>query len=399
MASIYERIIAFNQGRLPDMVKHKYVAMAENSYRFYRGTCHLFYEDFSKSDNIPLSPTTWICGDLHLENYGSYKGDNRVAYFDMNDFDEALLAPCIWEVARMITSIFVAFENLEIAQAQAEKMAQLFLKTYAATLAKGKAISLDPRTANGIVCTFLISAEKRRIKDLLRKRTTEKKHKLSLALDYEKHFELEKALKKELARAVNDWIKTSNDSRNVFEVVDSVFRLAGTGSVGVSRYLFLLKSLNTKAKYLLLDMKQATKPSLKPYVVVKQPRWETEADRVIMVQQRMQNVLPALLGTIVFRNDSYVLQEMQPAEDTINFEVIKDRYGDVYQVIGDMAVLAASCQLRSSGRQGSAIADQLIAFGQNDHWHEAVLRYSKKYARQVKKDYQEYMVAYKAGKF
>ena len=143
-------------------------------------------------------------------------------------------------------------------------MAQLFLKTYAATLAKGKAISLDPRTANGIVCTFLESAEKRKTKDLLRKRTTEKKHKLSLSLDHEKHFELEKALKKELGHTINDWIKTSNDGPYNFEVVDSVFRLAGTGSVGVKRYLFLLKSLNTKGKYLLLDMKQATKSSLKP---------------------------------------------------------------------------------------------------------------------------------------
>ncbi len=381
------------------MVQHKYEAMAESVYRFYRGTCHLFYEDFCKADKIPESPITWICGDLHLENYGSYKGDNRVAYFDMNDFDESVLAPCIWEVARMLTSIFIAFENLEIEEEKAVKMAQLFLKTYAATLAKGKAISLDPRTANGIVCTFLESAEKRKTKDLLKKRTTEKKHKLSLSLDHEKHFELEKALKKELAHAINDWIKTSNDGPYNFEVVDSVFRLAGTGSVGVRRYLFLLKSLNTKGKYLLLDMKQATKSSLKPYVTIKQPVWDTEADRVIKVQQRMQNVLPALLGTIVFRKDSYVLQEMQPAEDTINFELIKDRYRDIYQVIDDMALLAASCQLRSTGRQGSAIADQMIAFGENDRWHESVLNYSKKYAGQVKADYKEYMVAYKAGKF
>ena len=42
---------------------------------------------------LPHSPVCWICGDLHIENFGSYKGDNRLVYFDLNDFDESILAP------------------------------------------------------------------------------------------------------------------------------------------------------------------------------------------------------------------------------------------------------------------------------------------------------------------
>jgi uncharacterized protein (DUF2252 family) len=59
MNSVYERILVFNKDRLPDMVELKYAGMAENVYRFYRGTCHLFYEDFCKADHIPESPLTW----------------------------------------------------------------------------------------------------------------------------------------------------------------------------------------------------------------------------------------------------------------------------------------------------------------------------------------------------
>jgi uncharacterized protein (DUF2252 family) len=399
MPSIYERIIAFNKDMLPDMVKLKYRGMAENIYRFYRGTCHLFYEDLCKTNTLPPSPTTWISGDLHLENFGSYKANNRLVYFDLNDFDEALLAPCIWELARMVTSIFIAFENLEIEEEKAEKMGLMFLKNYSASLARGKAISIDPRTAKGIVCTFLTNVDKRKQKELLKIRTTSKKHKLWLLHDHEKHFEIEKSLKRELANHINEWIKTSSDGPYNFKVVDCVFRLAGTGSVGVKRYLFLLKSLNTKNKYLLLDMKQAKSSSLLPYVPVKQPYWETDADRVIRIQQRMQNISAALLGTTQFKGDSFVLQEMQPTEDTINFELIKDRYHDIYQVIDDMALLTASSQLRSSGRQGSAIADDLIAYGQKNQWQEDVLNCSLKYARQVKKDYKQFMIAYNERKF
>ncbi|MGZ3928263.1 MAG: DUF2252 domain-containing protein [Mucilaginibacter sp.] len=396
MSDIYKRIINFNKGLLPDIVKLKYAAMAENIYRFYRGTCHLFYEDICKIRDLPPSPAAWICGDLHLENYGSYKGNNHLVYFDLNDFDEAILAPCTWEVSRMATSIFIAFENLEIEEEKAVKMVRLFLKCYGATLARGKAISIDPRTAQGIVCTFLNNSEKRKTKELLKKRTTDKRHKLFLSIDGEKHFELEKSLKKDLTHFINDWIKTSTHGVYDYKVIDSVFRVAGTGSVGVKRYLILLKSVNTKNRYLLIDMKQAKRSSLAPYVAEKQPQWETEGERVMQIQQRMQNICPALLSAVLFKDESFVLQEMQPAEDTISFELIKDRYRDIYQVINDMAVLSASSQVRSSGRQRSAIADKLIAFGENTEWQYVILNYSQQYAKQVKKDYRQYITAYSA---
>lgn len=396
MTDIFERIKLFNKDLLPDMVKLKYEAMSENIFRFYRGTCHLFYEDLARKNDLPPSPLTWVCGDLHLENFGSYKGDNRLVYFDLNDFDEGILAPSSWELTRLLTSIFIAFDNLAIEEVKALKMARVFLKSYSATLVKGKSISIDPRTAKGIVGDFLTAVAKRKEKDLLKKRTALKKNKLVLSVKNEKQFELAKPLRKELTQHIDNWIATSNDGPYNYKVINCMFRFAGTGSVGVKRYLFLLKSVNAKRKYLLLDMKQARPSSLHPYVNTRQPQWESEAERVICIQQRMQNTLPALLGTTIFRGDSYVLQQMQPTEDSINFELIKDQYRDIYQVIDDMAVLTASAQLRSGGRQGSAIADELIAYAQNEQWQEVVLQYSLNYARQVKKDYKKFLTAYKS---
>jgi uncharacterized protein (DUF2252 family) len=399
MSTLYDRITAFNKDLLPDMVQLKYQAMAENEYRFYRGTCHLFYEDLNAAAPLPPSPVTWISGDLHLENFGSYKADNRLVYFDLNDFDEGILAPASWELVRMITSIFIAFDNLEIEELKAVNMAQQFLRNYAATLVKGKAMGIDPRTAKGIVCAFLTAVEKRKQKDLLKKRTIAKKKKIALSLEHEKQFELDKQLRKELEQHINDWIETSSDGPYNYKVLDTIFRLAGTGSVGVKRYLFLLKSLNTKNKYLFLDMKEARASSLQHYVKVKQPAWASEAERVIDVQQRMQSVLPALQGVTIFNNEAYTLQEMQPTEDKINFELIKDAYRDIYQVIDDMAMLTASAQLRSGGRQGSAIIDELIIYGEDTQWHEAILKYAMQYAKQVKRDYKEYVKGYKKGKY
>ena len=171
MSERAEKIKAFNKGRFPDALKIKYAAMCENAFRFYRGTCHLFYERLSQIRSMPKSPIGWICGDLHLENFGSYKGNNKLVYFDLNDFDEAVKAPVLWEVVRLVTSILIAFQTLEIESDQAINMAVLFLKSYGSTLMSGKAADLDPRTAKGIVRTFLKRTEKRSYSDLLKKRT------------------------------------------------------------------------------------------------------------------------------------------------------------------------------------------------------------------------------------
>jgi uncharacterized protein (DUF2252 family) len=398
MNKLYERLTIFNEGLLIDMVGQKYEAMSENAFRFFRGTCHLFYEDLAAAQPLPLSPLAWICGDLHIENFGSYKGDNKLVYFDLNDFDEGLLAPASYEVVRMVTSVFIAFDNLGFGQAKAYKMAQLYMKNYSATLAKGKAISIDPRTAKGVVCDFLHSAAKTSYKKLLKKRTVSKKKSIMLSLEDERHFKLEKKLRGELRVHINEWIKTSSDGPYNYEVISAVFRLAGTGSVGVKRYLFLLKSTNTKNKYLLLDMKQARSSSVKPYIKIQQLQWENEASRVIGIQQRMQNVPAALLSTTVFRGESFIIQELQPVKDTIKFKLLQD-YRDMYQVIDDMAALTASAQLRSGGMQGSGTIDELMAFGQDQNWQEAVIGYAQHYAITVKNYYREFLHDYRTGKY
>jgi uncharacterized protein (DUF2252 family) len=396
-STIYDRLTAFNKNRLPDMLKLKYKAMSLNVFSFFRGTCHIFYEDLAAAKPLPSSPLAWICGDLHLENFGSFKGDNRQEYFDLNDFDEAILAPSAWETVRLVTSIFVEFENLGVEKDEALKTSAMFLDTYSAALKNGKAVGIDPRTADGIVHEFLKAVEKRKQKELLKKRTTIKKGKLVFLQDADRHFEIEKTLKKELTAFIESEIKNIKCITYNYVVIDSIFRLAGTGSIGVKRYMFLLKNLDVEKKYLLLDMKQAVPSSLKPYVKIQQPEWPTEAERVVAIQHCMQNVNPAFFTPVVFKDEPYTIKQLQPTDDKINFELIKGRVDDIHRVISDMARLTASAQLRSSGRRGAAIADELIAYGENNQWHDDILKYASQYTAQVKKDYDEFIAGYKKG--
>lgn len=219
-------------------------------------------------------------------------------------------------------------------------------------------------------------------------------------LDNPKHLKLDKQLKKDLSNHIKAWLKTDEDSPYNYKVIDTVFRLAGTGSVGLKRYAILLESSNdTGEKYLLVDMKQSTASSLSPFVNLSQPVWTNEAERIVTIQQRMQNRAPALLSTTEFRGEPFVMQEMQPTKDSVNFKLIKKEYRNIYQVIDDMSMLTASSQLRSSGRQGAAIADELIKLGVSKEWQENLLQYAISYSHTVRKDYLNFLKDYNMGLF
>jgi uncharacterized protein (DUF2252 family) len=398
LPSIAERIKQFNSNRLPLYTAFKYRAMAKDAFTFYRGTAHLFYEDLLHANTLPASPLAWICGDLHLENFGSYKGDNRLVYFDINDFDESVLAPAAFDLVRMATSIMIALIVMGATAAEAKNMALLFLKTYSAVLAKGRSRYIEPQTASGIVRSFLLKVSERRQKELVKERTIKKMGQLALYIDNERLFKLSSSLRSPLCAFAHTWMRNSAHQHH-FQVIDAGFRLAGTGSIGLKRYLFLLERANGVRKYLLLDMKHSQPAVLQSLLAVKQPAWSSEAERIVAIQERMQNISPALLGVGTFNNESYVIKEMQPTADKINFAALENRFTHIETVLKNMALLAASAHLRSSGRQGAAVADELIEFGRNGSWVESIITYAWQYANQVKADHRQFLEAYRTGYF
>ncbi len=124
MQTVSERILAFNKKRVPvpALVKLKFELINKDVFRFYRGTCDIFYDAFSRKINWPDTSKCWITGDLHLENFGTYKGDNGVVYFDQNDFEELAPAPAIRELAGLLNSLPVAAPVLKLNEAMAEKL-------------------------------------------------------------------------------------------------------------------------------------------------------------------------------------------------------------------------------------------------------------------------------------
>lgn len=386
--NVVERIVAFNQGRNPALVQRKYQLMQQDPFVFFRGTCHLFYADWPKDSQLNEAPATWNCGDLHLQNFGSYKGDNRLVYFDINDFDEGILAPCTWDVTRFVTSILISAHTIGVAESEALAICYEYIDSYTNTLAKGQARTVEKETAQGMVKEHLEALTLRKRKDFLDKRTQVKNGKRRFTLDDEHYRECPKEKQEKIKALIENW-SSKREDKSFFEVLDVAERIAGTGSLGVARYGILVEGKGSPNDNYMLDLKQASRSSLQAYTNLPQPKWNSEAQRVVNIQQRMQGTPPALLSEIDFADGDFMLRELQPSQDKIDLAEWNGKLSRLAKVLKTMGQITAWAQLRSTGRQGSAITDDLIAFATENsfNWRNAVLDYARNYSQQVKADF------------
>ncbi len=386
---VWQLIQDFNRDRDREQVLKKYVKLTDNAFSFFRGTCHLFYQDLPSNLTSSPAPNLWICGDLHLENFGTYKGDDRHIYFGINDFDEGALAPCTWDLARLSTSIFLAADSLKLDPIAAIGLVRSYLSSYARALASGTDLAIVEENSEGAIAELLDSLRDRKRVDLLNERTELTKDSRQLKFDDRKILKIDKQRRTDISQTIYRWAKTQPKS-DFFEVLDVGFRVAGTGSLGLDRYLILVTGKGSPDRNYLLDFKQQPNSALSPYLTTPQPQWANQAARVLKVRQMMQSSPPALLAAIEYNNSSYLLRELQPTEDKISLELAAHKLTQLGKIIEIMAGITATAHLNGTKKMGAAIVKDAIAFGQNSDWQQQILIYSQDYAQQVRRDYQHF---------
>ena len=394
--NVVNEIKRYNAGREPERLELKYAKMRSSPFAFMRGSCHLFYARLAGINLIKAAPSVWACGDLHLENFGSYKGDNRLAYFDLNDFDEAALAPASWELVRMLTSIRVAAPNLSISPTTAAALCEIFLRSYAQALGSGKAYWVERETAKGQIRDLLVSLHERQRSAFIRERTELKGKRRFLKIDGKRT--LTATLAQHQAVAVfMDKFALKQPEPAFFKLLDVVRRVAGTGSLGVERYTLLVQGKGGVDGHYLLDFKQSLPSSLAPHFASLQPAWASQAQRVVEVQHRMQAVSVALLAPVKFGGQPFVLRELQPQQDRLVLSTANKRDDSLKAVVATMGQMLAWAQLRSAGQSGSANADNLMAFGQRKKWQAKLLVAVSRCAGLVAQDAAAFNTAFDAG--
>lgn len=396
---VVERIRRFNAGRDPERLTLKYDAMRKSAFAFLRGTCHLFYEDLPKSPLLKKAPAVWACGDLHLENFGSYKGDNRLVYFDLNDFDEGMLAPCTLDVLRLLTSILVATKTIRVTRGQAVTLGRHFLDAYVAAIRDGKARWIERETAGGLIRQLLDQSRARIRKDFLDRRTVMKAGRRMIRIDG-KHALAATALQKRRVRAFMEQFSRKQASPKFYKILDVARRIAGTGSLGVERYVLLVEGKGTPDGNYLLDLKQAMPPSLlRARPKARQPRWDNEAQRIVTIQKRVQAISMAFLQPVLFDRTYYILRGLQPSEDRVAIEGGKGGYPRLEELVKALGPVVAWGELRSSGRQGSATVDELAGYWEKRSRARTLLDLALECAESTEAQFEQYCLAFDKGAF
>jgi uncharacterized protein (DUF2252 family) len=388
-SSAIARIARYNAGREPERLALKYSAMRRDPFAFLRGTAHLFWEDWqARYGLLDDTPLVWGTGDLHLENVGSCRGDNRLVYFDLNDFDEGARVPASWEIARFVTSIHVAAESLGVTSDATQVLAVSFLEAYDEARADGKARWVERAVATGMVKELLERVKGRTREALLDTRTTLRRDRRALRVDGRKVLPIRERDRAMVTHAVEQLARAEPKPR-FFEVLDVGRRVAGTASLGLERYVILVRGTGSPDGNWLLDLKEAHVSPLA--ALVTQPAcWANEAERVIGIQHRMQAICPALLRPLAMHDKSYVLRELQPTEDRLALEHWHGKVPRLRRVMVTIGHLVAWAQLRSASRNGAAVVDELIAFGKESRWHRELLRAAKAYSVIVQRDWRQF---------
>ncbi len=344
--------------------------MKGSAFAYYRGTADIFYGQWLKRTLAIKAPVVWLNGDMHLENFGTYRGDNRLTYFDIGDFDDAARGPAVIDLLRFLTGIIVAAPELGVTTAEARDLAGLGLARYRAALADGKPRWLERRTARGAIGDLLADLERRSQADLLAKRTVIKDGKRRLRFDTGKAIRLEKAEAAAVTAALARFAKRRAHP-DFFDVLDVAQRVAGLGALGRPRYVALIRGNGGKDGHALIDLKSQPGSALVKALGKaghRQPRFANEAARAVQIEYHLQASAPAFLTDISIGKSAFTFRELQPDQDKLEATQLAGEASRREEAIGAMGDLLAWAQLRTSGWRGGATTDDLMAWADAKAW-------------------------------
>lgn len=323
-----------------DSVKqYKYSSMKESPFAFYRGTAHLYYKDLNNGI-IPVpvqwkntsNINTWIQGDLHTQNLGFFDNDNGKLVMDINDFDEAYLAPFYWDLIRCVASIYLMKDEVgfNMSSSEAQYLATYFLEQYQNTLENvtgndGElSAEMTETTLSGFTKDTLLKLKNERSNStLLGEWTTISS---GVRLFNFANPKLSRPSTSEYQEISSYWSNykydiysfSSKQSVNYFKIKDIAVRLmSGLGSLGVKKYYVLIEG-PTSSLYddLLLEVKEERLPSmfLNPVMSLSQYNtyFSSHAKRAKIANKAMGRNVDNHLGAFNSSSRSYLVRKISP---------------------------------------------------------------------------------------
>ena len=398
-----------HEGRVDDLVPIRVGRMVSSPYGFYRGTAVVMASDVAALPITGIMPV--ICGDSHLGNFGFYRSPEGEQVIDLNDFDEAHPGSWEWDLRRLVASIWVAGRENGSSERQCADSVASCVRAYRDEVRYLADQPLLMRSYNRLDVERLretateksLRAEIARSARRARQRTSDR----ALPRFTREHAGLRQIVEEPplithimrseeeaIGIALDDYLGTlaTHWQRVVggYTIVDIAHKVVGVGSVGLRAYVVLLQG-SSPDDMVFLQLKQARRSVLAPYVHGESAWHAHQGQRVVEYQQALQTVSDPLLGWTTVGEHQYYVRQFRNMKGTIALDAIDAAALTDYA--GIVGHLLAKGHARTSG--ASMIAGY---FGKGDDIERAMCRFAAAYADQTEADHAAFVAAVKAGR-
>lgn len=394
----------------------KFRKMAETAFAFYRGSAPLFYSDVSKDADPFLNEKTsrvWIQGDLHAENFGTYMNGKGVLVFDVNDFDEAYVAPFNWDVKRFCASLALIGYQKALSDAEIMQMVAQGARAYAGQISKfakgdDKSFALTLENTKGALLQVLHQARMLTRVGLLTAETDivegDRKFKTNKNI-----LEVDEVTRKQIEAALLAYYNTIPDKKKrakmQYQIKDIARRKGlGIGSAGLTMYSILIEG-ETQAleNDILISMKVSQPSAAKKFAP------NTNADefflheghRTTISQRALQANADPFSGYTSLDGKGMYVAEVSPYTADLEWDDINDM-DDILEVVDYLGRCIAKIHCCSDDDSDMTLVDysiedaiNAVLDGKEANYIEYMTQFGLDYAARVREDHRIFVDAFR----
>jgi len=374
-------------------LRRKLDALAASPFQFFRGTFHLMSWDVLQA-RVPqaaaAAPEGLIVGDLHLENFGIYRGASGALVFDVNDFDDVGFAPLDFDLKRLCTSALLLGG---LAHGVRLNAARTIARAWQEELEKiGGRFPILPWTqekAEGRVGELLHGNSKKTREVMIAKAAPEKGH--TRLAQSEKFVRPAKHWTEVVHQAMAEYLESlkqlkAQDAPRDWEILDVAYRFKGTGSLGRLRFTVLLgRGADRRA----VELKEARPSAMDDARGISPPLRDRARVQTASIRRLQGDPWPRVAATR-FGKLPALGRENEPDEEKISCD--KFALGDARHE--ELNSYAQQCGQVLARLHARANAPLLLGA----HWDaaaaaHAAVAFAEKYAAQVEADQKAFVRA------
>ncbi|ALK33786.1 DUF2252 domain-containing protein [Burkholderia plantarii] len=400
----------------------KMSTMAADSFAFFRGTDHIFYQDMLTlpASNYTTSQTgyTWIGGDAHIGNFGAWQDSGGNTVFGVDDFDEGYLGQYVWDLRRLATSMVLVGRANGIADGDITTAIKTMVGAYVGEMSdfKGSSDELSFQLKNGntsgVVQSTIGDAKDDSRSDLLAKYTRVSGGARSFQTIAGSLVPVDGTTYANLSAGMSSYISSIGSSKqyaaSYYKVKDIHQKIgSGVGSLGKLRYYILIEGPSSSTSDdVILEVKQETASAVAVASgngqALASADGSNDAARVAMTNKAQTLNADVLVGYATVNGVNYTFHEKSPYQEDFDYTKLTSA-GKLATAATYLGQALASAHAISDQDYDSAIVTYSIdkqvtdAITSTSGLQTEISNFAFSYARQVNLDWQSFVGAYQAG--